>query len=235
VTIKPLLTVFILLFLSACSAYPGNKITDIPEEKTDYNVEYSFEVSTLIDYGIINKGLIESESISRAECLSAVMRVIGVTDDFVESHWKIAFEVPPLNDADFGTRETKWYINVGTLEGIAFGKEFNYENRPRYFKPQDNALISDCVNFIINCVSDTTNRLNEAEKIGLILKEDAFYKNLDENLTSETLCVLLYRMMNMKRHLYFAEGLYFTNDHFGMKVDSSGIETYKDFLDEIST
>lgn len=232
--IKLLLTIIFLFFLSACSEKPDSNTTDLSEENVD-NVVYSTKVSTMIEYGIISKELAESESISRAECLTAVMRVTGVNDNFVSRNCKIQYEVPPLNDNDLDTAEMRWYVNVGALKGIALGKEYLADHIPRNFRPRENASVGDCLFFIMNCVYDTNNTLDDAENIGLISKEDAFYGSLDENLTAETMCELLYRMMNMKRYLYFSEGFYSQYpDSDGFKKDLSGNLTYKDYLDEIS-
>lgn len=193
--------------------------------------------TTLIQLNILDEsGFSNSDTITREECLIAIMRVIGATDEGIEK----------LNGNDFiafADTEAFSYFGCAYASGIAYGEEcavdyptertsHTLKNTDFFFFPKRAITVKECLAFMIRCLqSDKTDFdliLEEAKGIGLINDKDDFIQNPNSIISQDDLYVLLGRMLQQKRYKYYSK----ENNGFNMNesVDEEKSMTYLEFL-----
>lgn len=193
--------------------------------------------TTLVQLNILDEsGFSNSDAITREECLVAIMRVIGVTDEKIEK----------LNGADlvsFADTESFSYFGCACLSGIAYGEEcvvdyptertsHTLKNTDFFFFPERAITTKECLAFMIRCLqSDKTDfdlTLEKAKDLGLINDKDDFIQNPNSIISQDDFFVLLGRMLQQKRYKYYAR----ENNRFNMNgnIDEEKSMTYLEFL-----
>lgn len=211
-----------ILWVQACLAYCVNS-----------------EINTLEELGIIDDASISFNPVTREECLVAVLRVIGVTDDYIST----------LGGADyitFADTSSYSYFGIAFFNKIAYGEEIvvdfptertrhTFKNTDYFFFPHKNATINECLAFMVRCLIDDKNDdLNSviinAKTIGLINEKDSFINKLDSELEKCDFIILLERFLQQRRFRYFDK----LESVDGMKLvaDSERRKTYLDFLNQ---
>ena len=193
--------------------------------------------TTLIQLNILDEsGFSNPDAITREECLVAIMRVIGVTDE----------EIEKLNGADlisFADTDAFSYFGCADLAGIAYGEEcvvdyptertsHTLKNTDFFFFPKRAITTKECLAFMIRCLqSDKTDfdlTLEKAKDNGLINDKDDFIQNPNSIISQDDFFVLLGRMLQQKRYKYYAR----ENNRFNMNgnIDEEKSMTYLEFL-----
>lgn len=196
----------------------------------------------LIRLNVLNEsGFSDPDIITREECLVAIMRVIGVTDE----------EIEKLNGADvisFADTESFSYFGCAWLGGIAYGEECVVEyltertahtlkNTDFFFFPERAVTTKECLAFMIRCLqSDKTDfdlTLEKARDNGLINDKDDFIENPDSAISRDDFLVLLGRMLQQRRYKYYSR----ENSSFRMdgNIDEERSMTYLEFLTQRQT
>lgn len=177
------------------------------------------------------------DTVTRAECLVAIMRAIGVTDE----------EIEKLNGADLaGFVDTFPYSYFGCayLAKIAYGEEciVDYEtyrtshtlkNTDIFFFPDRAVTVKETVAFMVRCLEENDEKdlayaIEKAKEYGLIYSEDTFSNEIDSTMCQDDFYVLLDRFLHQKRYKYYDRA----NNEFRMDgyIDEEQSITYLEFL-----
>lgn len=193
------------------------------------------ELYFLEQFEVVNKDCGDKECLSRYDCLRGVLTAAGMR---VDGFYDGADGMEPIFEDEtlFKMGEGREYIYFGGMYGIAAG-EPNFGGKP-FFKPNDNASVNTCIVFIMRCLEDTTGYslndiLTRAEERGLVLSTDDFYRSGDIELTYEMFCVLISRMLEQKRYIYFTDENVNKNlfIYDGLQYDNDGEMTYYQYLE----
>lgn len=157
---------------------------------------------TAVDGIVGDAGKLEYESISRLDCLIAIMRVIGFDD-------RAAYNYSTLSTYD----ELPYFdVKIGDISGgyvIAADYGYNITNGVAhgYFAPYRSVTLKECLAFMLRCVEDSENVLweniiQDSVKHGFLSPEEA--ETLDETqvLDEKLFRELLRRLLDEKRYLY---------------------------------
>lgn len=163
-----------------------------------------------------NSDIIEEKFITRRDCLVAVMKIIGVTDDLECGICTYKY-FSDCYSLDF------MYFEYSIMAGIAMGTEPVNDNTPAYkFKPNMCATYNDALAFIVRCfVPRSENIKEDAVEYGILKTTDSFYDNLDRYITDDEFYILLGRMLEKQCHTYV-----------GRDIDNPQSKTYLEILKE---
>lgn len=169
-----------------------------------YNKLYDFKI---LDENVLS----ENDVISREQCLTAIMKTIGVTDKDIES----------LKGSDryaFADVSAYSYIGCAYYAKIAYGEErtINYstyrtshtgKNTDIFFEPNRCATIKDCLAFCVRCLDDNIisndDLIKKAIKYGFI--NDSEIININNPLKASKFCDILTKLLNQKRYKYYTK------------------------------
>ena len=190
--------------------------------------------SLLFELNIIDETYFSNtNTVTREECLIAIMRAIGVT----------GIEFDSIDGADFyGFADTPFlsYFGCAYLSKIAYGEErvIDYStyrtdhtgrNVDYFFFPKRAVTVKEALAFMIRCLEQSDNEsleyaMKRAEEYGLINCNDDFVNKGDSELNQNDFCVLLERFLHKNRYKYY-DG---TKDGFRMDgyVDEARSVTY---------
>lgn len=204
------------------------------------DIDVSGGKDVLIRLNIINENyFLNTDTVTREECIVAIMRVIGVTDE----------EIDKLNGSDlisFADTDVYSYIGCADLAQIAYGEEciVNYQtprnshtlrNTDFFFFPDRLATMKETIAFMIRCLEETSSSdinytFERAKDYGILDNEDSFINKADFPISQSDFCILLERFLREKRYKYFSR----ENDIFKMEgnIDEKRSISYFDMLSQ---
>lgn len=178
-----------------------------------------------------------SETVTREECIIAIMRVIGVTDAKVDK----------LYGADlfcFVDTSAFSYFGCAYLGGIAYGEEcvvdyptyrtsHTSKNTDFFFFPERLVTVKETLAFMNRCLGEDKSEkyeftIEHAKAYGLIEDTDLFAVDENALIDKKDFCALLKRMLYQKRYKYYSvesDGSYMEGN-----IDKERSMTYIDFL-----
>jgi len=175
----------------------------------------------LVDNGILDKKTSYGNKISKGEFLKAILRIMGVTDEFADycargATLETDSSLPVFKSSydlscrswlyeDIEYEEEKGlspYIVLLEYYDIVSIEDFKDNKNSR---PHDDIVLEECLIIMNKCLNKETtdNVISEAEKNGLIKSTDEILSKDDRTLNYDDFCTLLYRMLNHKRGYYF--------------------------------
>ncbi len=173
---------------------------------------------TLVDYGIVEEKSSYGDKISKGEFVKAVLKVMGITDEFAEYWGKCvtmeydssitAFsEIYIKGVTEYVTEYeeekglTPYISLINSYEIISRGDFKDAENS----YPNDDIVLEECLTVINKCLNKEVSEdiISEAEKDGLIKNTDKIMTKESKTLNYEDFCVLLYRMLEKEMGYYF--------------------------------
>lgn len=205
--------------------------------------EYNEICKLLQENNIVDEIKPRNTYINRKECIKGVMRVIGTTDEVANEWSNVSFYEPIFSDM---AEEDNGYVIFAGVHRIALGIPeviavvSNNKYYANNFKPKNSAKVKDCVAFIMRCIEERENAedcdklFSDAEKMGLISKNDSFYN--DKYLYAYAYYNMLYRMLNEQRYYYVKEYVKEKDMDEGYTIfdlftkDEEGKMTYLEFL-----
>ena len=205
--------------------------------------EYNEICKVLQENNIVDEIKPRNTYINRKECIKGVMRVIGTTDEVANEWSNVSFYEPIFSDM---AEEDNGYVIFAGVHRIALGIPeviavvSNNKYYANNFKPKNSAKVKDCVAFIMRCIEERENAedcdklFSDAEKMGLISKNDSFYN--DKYLYAYAYYNILYRMLNEQRYYYVKEYVKEKDMDEGYTIfdlftkDEEGKMTYLEFL-----
>ena len=235
----------ILLFLIFYISIPKISIAD-----------ENFMLKKIINTDIYNKligneGFESTDTVTRYECVTAIMKAIGATEDiardikgfFYDSYSGVLLKPersffdgdgkgPDFDFVKYYSKETG-YISLAFYYGIAKGEIIGNH---RYFYFDRPVTAKETAAFMMRCLrgpdlGDLNETFAMAKESGLIKEEDVFYGDGDSLIAPDNFCIMLQRFLNQPRYLYFDEELYFVPDSSaGIQVDRERSITYLQYL-----
>lgn len=203
-----------------------------------YNDSTASAKEVLAELNIIDENYFSNSNvITREECLIAVMRVIGLTDEDVEK----------LNGADlisFADTGAFTYFGCADLSGIAYGEEcivdyptertrHTLKNTDFFFFPNRVVTVEETLAFMVRCLGanndeDIQNIVEKAKEYALINSEDIFIKDVGSAISQDDFYILLDRLLHQRRYKYYER----LDDGFRMdgNIDEERSMTYLEFL-----
>lgn len=169
---------------------------------------------TLVDYGIVEEKSSYGDKISKGEFVKAVLRVMGITDEFAEYWDKCVTMEHDSSITAFSKRYKKGVVEyevekgltpyislINSFEIISKGDFKDAENS----YPNDDIVLEECLTIINKCLDKEVSEdvISEAEKDGLIKNTDKIMTKENKTLNYEDFCVLLYRMLEKEMGYYF--------------------------------
>ncbi|MCC8096984.1 MAG: hypothetical protein LIO44_00115 [Eubacterium sp.] len=156
------------------------------------------------EYSVIN-------GVMRYDCLAGIMKAAGLQVETFYDNCDIIFEGYAFSDTS--AKSTYPYVEFAYDYGIISGEEPPEGSgyKLKFFYPQRIATVEECIEFMLPLLTDVPEDmdyeyvLSSAKDIGLIYETDSFYYDGEKVLTYEIYEVLLKRMLNMKRYMYFTE------------------------------
>lgn len=169
---------------------------------------------TLLDYGIVEEKSSYSDKISKGEFVKAVLKVMGVTDEFAEYWNKYVTMEYNSSITAFSKRYkkgiTEYKEEKGLIAYISMINSFEIISRGDFKDaensyPNDDIVLEECLTVINKCLDKEVSEdiISEAEKDGLIKNTDKIMSKNNKTLNYEDFCVLLYRMLEMEMGYYF--------------------------------
>ena len=189
------------------------------------------------------RNLSENEVVvTRKDCIVAVMKVIGLTDEAVENARGKAADVYTFADAGELS-----YIDFAYMANIAYGVEM-YTDTPTYrtvhtgkntdffFLPDKTVTVNECIAFMVRCLdsekTDLTLAIQKAYDCGLINGDDRFTSDVGKLLNNEDFEVLIDRFLDMKRYKYYPLTATKSSARLSGEIDAEGKLTYRAMLSQ---
>lgn len=171
--------------------------------------------------------------ISRGDCIATVMQLIGVDKEISEIYADLDFNQSVFYDID-DDRLNAGYIILAKYSGVAVGVNTDTYDIGN-FEPNREVTIKECLAFMLRCLKKNTevkwgNILSDAEKFGLLQSSEVKYINDDQLLIGGTFRILLERMLNMNRYLYWPLEEPAPGYAKSMQVDQVGEIQYIDWI-----
>lgn len=178
-----------------------------------------------------------SDTVSRGECLTGIMKTIGLTDEYISK----------LDGADylaFADTDPFSYFGCAMASGIAYGFELTVDSPSLrtsrslrktdfFFCPERPVTVGECLAFMTRCLetdseNDIVSSAKNAAELGLIGDFDSYLTKLDLPITSDEFHALLQKMLGLKRCKYY------DGNTVGMRadIDNEGAMTYRELLEK---
>lgn len=128
------------------------------------------------------------------------------------------------------------YICSGYFSNVIFGKDSGKNT----FEPLETATVKNCAAFISRCLGNFSADEDElwefAKSKEIIRESDRFYDAPNTELTPEIFCLLLVRMLDCDRYLYFAVANldYIMDINDSIRFDVEGSITYREYAEALN-
>ncbi len=221
---KKILSLFLafaicMLGNSSIAAADGNKTIQC-EEILQKIAPYAFE-----------------DGISRFECITAIMKAIGVDPCTAIRSANADRMVSPFNDVDISTHGFEvGYIYEAKIAGITFGIGIAADGISS-FAPQRNITVQETLAAMLRCLNDPAtiaweNTMEDSVKYGLVKEQEVSFCNPNAPLTEEQFYTWMTRFLQSACTRYFPV----EQPESGWKIvmlDTSGKKTYADWYAEV--
>lgn len=188
-----------------------------------------YDVSSLIESYID-----ENAQMSRGNCVTAIMKLIGVDKESANMYANLDYDKPMFYDMKYNNANTG-YIILAKFSGVAQGVQTSGSNNIHNFETDRNVTVKECLAFILRCLKDPStvkwgNIVFKAEKMGLLKSDEVKNLNDEETLTCDMFKTLLERMLNMKRYLYWSDEDLSKDYTKSIKIDETGSIRYIEWI-----
>jgi len=202
----------------------GVFIITINSNYAKYDINNTDIVDTVVSYNICDRD--SNSLITRRECITAIMKICGVSDETALRYQNANYITKVYNDV----RDNNGFIVISKFNGISFG--ILSDDYGTYFAPDKVVTIDECIAFMTRCLSkdensDLVTSFSTAKDIGLIYENDSFFDKEKELLSKDDFYLLLYRMMHQKRYKYYDVAV----DEF--VTDENRMISYIEFLETL--
>lgn len=175
----------------------------------------------------------EDEKVSRGNCVTSVMKLIGVDRNTARKYADMDFDQPVFYDMCDDDLNAG-YIILAKFAGVAVGVNIDIRNIGNFESDRD-VTIKECLAFMLRCLTDKNivtwdNIESQAKEVGLITEEEYNSFEFNESLTGMLFCKFLSRMINMDRYLYWPTDEPQLGHEKSMQIDTSRDITYIDWI-----
>jgi len=197
----------------------------------------------LVDNGIVDKKTSYGDKISKGEFVKAILRIMGVTDEFAEHVEKCVTIEYDSRDVAFSRKSKeglwKYKEDRGLYPYILLSEVFKIISKDKFEDtensyPDDDIMLEECLAIMNGCLNEETTDdvISEAEKNGLIKSTDEILAKDDRTLNYDDFCTLLYRLFTHKRGYYFKywDDYRWKYTFYNKEEDAEAGERYIDYL-----
>ena len=221
--------VLIIMILFALFSSFEAVAEDATKEERYYDI-----IKSIAPYTVNN----ENDKISRGDCISTIMKLIGVDKETAETYRNAFYDQPVFGDVG-GGGENDGYIFVAKFSNVAIGVD-DAPNGINKFMPNRSVTIQECLAFMLRCLKDFNsvnweNVMTDSMQIGLLQKDELDSFAADATLLNEDFCTLLSRMLDMKRYLHWPREEPQPGYAKSMQIDTLGSIKYVDWISENSS
>ena len=198
-------------------------VSNAAEEEQYYDV-----IKTIAPYAVQN----ENDKISRGDCITAIMKLVGVDKEIADEYGDSYYYEPVFDDVYGHGPENDGYIFIAKYSDVATGVGRNY------FEPDRDVIVQECLTFMLRCLEDPENVswenvTTDSVQIGLLQKAESDSLVADVSLLGKDFCTLLYRMLNMNRYLYWPIEEPPAGHTKEMQIDTTNSIRYFDWFKEV--
>ena len=148
----------------------------------------------------------ENIEVNRRDCISVLMKLIGVDKLTADMYAGIDYDQPVFKDIS-GSVENDGYIIIAKFNDVAKGIE-NNSNIINSFEPDRYVTVKECLTFMLRCLKDSDvvewdNVMLDSVRIGLLQEDELEFYVADAPLQNKQFYTLLHRMLDKKRYLYW--------------------------------
>lgn len=199
-----------LFLLSWIFLLNSNFLLIFAENNNDINQD----IKELVDFGIINSNILDKKTLTSEDIIIPILKIVGVNDELADFYGEnVTFEQSDYYDySDFYTnlelQESGYYVCVLDCLGIIYGKNKKFKKEVFFSKE---VTAQECVGFMMRFLSEKADEFDydedlfkEAQKNGLIKKDDNFYEDGQKKINAIEFCKLLNRMLYHKVGRYFS-------------------------------
>lgn len=199
---------------------------------------FAFQETIPTENEIIIKRLVpelfkdDSLTVSRGVCIMSLMRVLGVDRAAADYYANANYFLPVFLDIDFEDVNAG-YIIVSKFGGVSVGEPKNETNPITNFCSERNVTVRECLAFMLRCLKDQKqvewgNVMRDSVQIGLLKTEELNELSADDALLKRDFVILLSRMLNMNRYLYWPAEEMQNGRSKSMQTDTSKSVRYFD-------
>ena len=173
-------------------------------------------------------------NVKRGDCITIIMKVLGVDDASAGKYAGADYCKPVFYDLVYND-ENSGYIIIANFADVAKGVRVGVYDETYNFEPNRDVTVRECLTFMLRCLKkaetvEWENVVSQAVETGLLQAEEAGNLDTDKALTGGTFRVLLERMLNMHRYLYWADEESQYGGSKSMKFDETGTMRYVDWI-----
>ncbi len=203
--------------------------------EADKENEISQVISDINSYISVN----DDGTLTRANCITGIMQAIGLDKNDADISANAAYFIPVFSDRVYDEK-CKGYIIEAVLAGIMKGVT---DSSSPLVLSEEKATLKECITFMLRCLKGVDfhvwngDTVSMAIDVGLLTENEAGNINPEQYLTIDTYNMLLSRMLDMNRYLYYKPIRLDKGSGVRQRVgtDESGSLKYIDWLSEINS
>ena len=158
----------------------------------------------------------ETDCITRDECVTTIIKIIGADEKVAKYFTDADYYAPVFIDVNFFIHENFGYIYAANACGVANGIPAR-EPTLRKFEPDRAVTVKETLAFTLRCLTDSKsllweNTINDSLKFGLIEESESENYKFEEPIKKEQFYIVLCRLLNSKRYLYWSEECHHINN-----------------------
>ena len=197
------------------------------------NEEYNKSIEVICPYTIDD----ENSIISRGDCVASIMKIVGVDQKTANKYRYAFYNQPEFEDVD-SSDENAGYIILAKYGDVTIGVDKKGIDGINNFSPQRPVTTKECLTFMLRCLKEPIevmwdDVLTDSVRIGLLQEVEIASYALDELLTMKDFQILLQRMINMDRNLYWPIEEPQSGYAKSMQRDTNGSMKYVDWIQEV--
>lgn len=189
-----------ILCLSFCTTVFGES----------YDEKYDYIINIIAPY-ISDEN--KDEEISRRDCVETIMKLIGLDTETAELVGRSIHCHNPFYDIP-DRNKVNGYIISAAYARIAEGEDIfvkEVSSREKVFYPDRSVTVKECLAFMVRCMKswrsvEWGNVLSDSIELGLLAECELEELSDDSFLTEQDFYILLYRMLDQNRYVYFESG-----------------------------
>ena len=173
------------------------------------------------------------EKIPRKDCVISIVKAIGANEDLNEQRRRVAYESPPFGSEYTIFQEDFGYLIAAHFDDILCGEPYYYNSEQMgvLITPFRAVKAKECLAFMLRCLKpmeniEWNNTFQDSIDIGLINADEAKAFENQKYLMAKDFRVLLSRMLDMKRYLYYTDEAKKSVWRNYIETDVSGSMTY---------
>ena len=114
---------------------------DFKDDKTDKIIKY-------ISVDITKN---ENETITRGECITAIMKILGTDEKAAAGYSKAVYDQPVFSDLNYDD-QNMGYIIIAKFSDVAVGIKMDKYDDIHSFESERDVTVKECLTFMLRCL-----------------------------------------------------------------------------------